>query len=67
MERQDNKAGESRRGFLRLAGLGSVVAGATLVAGKGEAEAAVAAADGTSGAGYRETEHVRKVYEVSRF
>ncbi len=65
MEREDKKSGESRRGFLRLAGLGSVAAGAALVTGGEEAEAATAAAE-TSG-GYRETPHVLQAYAAARF
>ena len=66
MEREDKRTGASRRGFLRLAGFGSVAAGAALVTGNDTAEAAEAK-PGPNAAGYRETPHVKKVYEVSRF
>ena len=62
----DNKKareGTDRRDFLKLAGLGSVAGGAALVAGK---DAAAADVD-TSGRGYRETDHVRKYYELAKF
>lgn len=64
MNRQE-KSGESRRDFLRLASLGSVAAGAALVTGAEEAEAATA--ETASGTGYRETPHVLKAYEAARF
>ena len=51
-----------RREFFRLAGAGAVAGGAAMVAGTGEAEAA--APEG--GAGYRETDHVRRYYDSAR-
>jgi hypothetical protein len=56
---QDAKAGR-RRQFLKLASLGAVVAGQSQ-------RPAQAAEPETEGKGYRETEHVRKVYELARF
>ena len=56
-----------RRDFFRKAGLGAGAAGvvaAGLTAGKAEAKSP---AKTGAGAGYRETEHVRKYYELSRF
>ena len=57
-----------RRDFFRKAGLGAGAAGAAvagLAATKAEAADSV---DGASkGAGYRETAHVKKFYELSRF
>ena len=52
-----------RRDFLKLAGLGSLAGGATLVTGTAEA----AAPSSEAGNGYRETDHVKKVYEAARF
>jgi hypothetical protein len=55
-----------RRDFLKLAGLGTLAGAAAAVAGAPRtAEAATAKTP--SAAGYRETEHVKKAYERSRF
>lgn len=57
----------ARRDLFRAAGLGVGALGAAAVgipAATGEAEAATAA---EPSAGYRETDHVRRVYELSRF
>ena len=51
-----------RREFFKLAGAGAVAGGAAMVAGTPEAEAA--AVEG--GAGYRETDHVRRYYDSAR-
>ena len=56
-----------RRDLFRVAGLGvgalgAVVAGVSAVTGPADAVAAE-----TKTTGYRETDHVRKVYELSRF
>jgi hypothetical protein len=57
-----------RRDFFRNASLGDGVAGAA-VAGlsASNAKAAVPGTDASKGAGYRETAHVKKFYELSRF
>ncbi len=57
-----------RRDFFRKASLGVGVAGAT-VAGlsASKAKAVEPGADASKGAGYRETAHVKKFYELSRF
>lgn len=56
-----------RRDFLKLATLGAV-AGAAAVSGQSEkAQAGVDASTKDGSGGYRETEHVKKVYELSRF
>lgn len=55
-----------RRDFLRLAGLGTL-AGAAAAAGGTPKKAEAATAESSAGAGYRETEHVKKAYELSRF
>jgi hypothetical protein len=52
-----------RRNFLKLAALGTLAGGATVVTGG--AQAAVSGTD--SGSGYRETDHVKKAYETARF
>lgn len=57
----------SRRGFLLHAGIG---AGAATVAGLGLAGASGAASPNATdegSCGYRETDHVRRVYALSRF
>lgn len=58
----------ARRDLFRVAGLGvgalgAVAVGAVAVTGPAEA----ALTDSTTTTGYRETDHVRKVYELSRF
>jgi hypothetical protein len=53
-----------RRDFLKLAGVGSVAGAASAVAGAATAEAK---AEPERADGYRETAHVKKVYELSRF
>ncbi len=56
-----------RRGFFRKASLGVGVAGAA-VAGlsASKVKAAEPVAGASNGAGYRETAHVKKFYELSR-
>ncbi len=60
----DIGTGPDRRGFLKLAGLGTVAGGAALVAGDKTVEAAESAKSLT---GYRETDHVKTYYELARF
>jgi hypothetical protein len=55
--------GRGRRDFLKLATLGAAAAPVAAVVGSGTAEAA----SEPTARGYRETEHVRKVYELARF
>ncbi len=57
-------AKESRRDFLKLAGVGTLAAGAAAVAGE-PVPAAEVEADG--GEGYRETKHVKTYYALARF
>lgn len=59
-----SKTKESRRGFLKLAGVGTLAASAAAVAGE-----TAQAADGAqeAGDGYRETKHVKTYYELARF
>ena len=54
-----------RRDFFRKAGLGAGAVGAAVALSGKPAKAAEAAKPG--GAGYRESEHVKKYYELSRF
>jgi hypothetical protein len=64
MKKEQEATGAKRREFLKLAGLGSVGAVASAVAA-----APVEAKEEPSarGAGYRETPHVKKAYELARF
>jgi len=57
-------SGETRRGFLKLAGL-AATSGAAVAAAGGTAEAAEALPE--DAAGYRETDHVKTYYELARF
>ena len=64
MKREKEQVTSDRRNFLKLAGAGAVLSGAAVVAsGTAQAETPVDTDQGR----YRETEHVRKVYELSRF
>jgi|TARA_B100001758_G_scaffold240958_1_gene247186 hypothetical protein len=53
-----------RRGFLKGSAVSVAAAGVAVVAGK---SAVANEVDVTSGAGYRETEHVKTYYETARF
>ena len=55
-----------RRNFLKLAGSGAVLSGAA-AASSVTAQAATTQPEDTSNGRYQETEHVRRVYELSRF
>ena len=63
MSERDNRAVADRRGFLKLAGLGTVAGGTALVAGEVQAEEAKE----SPGKLYRETEHVKTFYDTARF
>ena len=67
LEMKDEKevAVASRRNFFRLGLLGGTAAGALAVVDR--TAQADAAAGGKRAAGYRETEHVKKVYALARF
>ena len=54
-----------RRGFLKLAGLGTTVGIATAVGGV--ANASELPDDKTKGSGYRETDHIKRYYELAKF
>jgi len=64
-DNEKKKANTDRRSFLKLAGLGAVSGSAALVTGTHTVEAAkdAKAAEGL----YRETEHVRRYYELAKF
>lgn len=57
----------NRRDFFRKAGLGAGVVGAAAVGLSAQAEAGESAKASSKGAGYRETDHVKKFYELARF
>ncbi|PTW60835.1 secreted protein [Breoghania corrubedonensis] len=64
-ENRDGDAVTDRRGFLRLAGLGTLAGGAAVVTG-GETVAGEPLEEGRAG-GYRLTAHVRQAYDTARF
>ena len=66
MTDKKDKTTLARRDLFRAAGLGAGALGAAAVGLAGTA-AEAEAAGAPDGAGYRETEHVRKAYETSRF
>ena len=61
-ESKAEKVREDRRGFLKLAAAGGAAAAAA-----GAATMPAQAAAAKRGAGYRETDHVRKYYQSCRF
>jgi anaerobic selenocysteine-containing dehydrogenase len=63
-EERETKAAK-RRDFLKLAG-GSAAGGVAAVAAAGVAPAEAASAEAERSC-YRETDHIRKVYELARF
>ena len=54
----------ARRDFFKKAGLGAGAAAVSMTAAKA---GAVEATPPSKGSGYRETDHVRKFYELARF
>jgi nitrous oxide reductase len=67
MDTKEKQTGVSRRAFFRTAAIGSAAAaGAAVVGGTDEAEAAEAPTS-PSAAGYRETAHVKTYYELAKF
>jgi hypothetical protein len=66
MARKTEKNATSRRGFFRIGLLGAGAAGALAVAERVTGAEAAPATTGKT-AGYRETEHVKKVYALARF
>lgn len=64
MDKKKEEINAGRRDFFKKAGLGASAAAATMTAAKaGAFEASQPAKNG----GYRETDHVRKFYELARF
>lgn len=69
MNEQSKNNAISRRAFIRGAAMGTGAAGIAAAA-LGAPSSAQATTEGPAGrkqAGYRETEHVRRVYALSRF
>ena len=62
----EKKASASRRDFLKTASLGVGVAALAGTALKHHKAEASMQGKGQEGAGYRETEHVKKYYELAR-
>jgi hypothetical protein len=64
MKSRDEKTIADRRGFLRLAALGAVGGGASVASGV--ATAGASEKPEAKGQLYRETEHIKKYYELAR-
>ena len=64
MKKAEEQTVASRRGFLKLASIGAAASG---VAAATSVTAQAAEPAPTGNGQYRETEHVRRVYELSRF
>lgn len=62
---KQKKAESTRRDFLKLSGIGAAAGAAAIAATDKPAEAATRPAKAS--AGYRETEHVKTAYALSRF
>ena len=60
---REEKGATDRRDFLKLASLGTVMTGATIVAGGVQASEVEEA----QGSGYRETAHVKTYYDLAKF
>ncbi len=68
MSKKKEKTSVGRRDFFRKAGLGVGAAGAAAVGLAAKPGAAAEPSETAPGsAGYRETAHVKKYYELSRF
>lgn len=61
---KQDKDPTGRRSFLKLAGLGTV---GTVAAAASTVTATASELTPEKGDGYRETDHVKRVYELSRF
>lgn len=67
MKQSDKTAAKAdRRSFLKLAGAGVVGSGAALASTVAPADAASSAPEAGEG-GYRETDHVKRYYELAKF
>lgn len=62
--RKKEEINAARRDFFKKAGVGAGAAAVSMTAAKA---GAVEATPSSKGSGYRETDHVRKFYELSRF
>ncbi len=69
MSEQNKKSKISRRAFIRGAAMGTGAAGvaAAALGTASPVQAKIEDSTGRKEAGYRETEHVRRVYALSRF
>jgi nitrous oxide reductase len=67
MSKNEENKGLSRRGFLGGMGLSAGAAASAIIQAPARAEAMVSPNQPKRKAGYQETEHVRRVYELSRF
>ena len=65
MKQEKDQAATSRRNFLKLSTLGAAATGAAAVMPTGVAQASDQPAEGNRL--YRETEHVKRVYDLARF
>jgi DMSO/TMAO reductase YedYZ molybdopterin-dependent catalytic subunit len=66
MEREQQAKPEGRRNFLKLASLGAVAGTVAAAAGARQREAEAAEPEARA-KGYRETDHVKRFYELARF
>jgi hypothetical protein len=64
MKQSKKEVVSDRRSFLKMAGIGAAAGGAALVTGEKKAVASEVKAEG--GALYRETDHIRRYYELAR-
>ena len=65
MEEKTDGVRTDRRGFLRIAGLGTLAGGAALATGAATETAQAETLE--PGQGYRETAHIQAYYEAARF
>lgn len=64
---EETKSALDRRAFLRGVGLSAGAAGAAAIGVTATKVDAKAAADAKTGAGYQETDHVRRAYDAAGF
>lgn len=65
MTSKSDEVKTDRRGFLKLAGLGGVASGASILAA--QPVQAAETVSGVTGAGYSETDHVKAFYKTAKF